>query len=718
MIRTALRIAPILTIAAAASSDGRAQEAFVRKSADVPRIAETVRIDGRLDDMAWASATRIADVTQWAPGNGTPPTEPTEFLLLRDDDNLYIGMRFRDAQPERIRRSQLVQGQAVFNDDYAQVLLDPYDTRHSGYIFYVNPNGVRRDGLSLGGNAYNMDWDGIWEAAAQIDADGWTAEMALPFKTLAFYPANDAWGVNLLRSIRRKREELAWSHRDRSILMDVTGEIRGFRGVRQGAGLDVVPSLGVTERTRFAANESDVASKPSLDAFWRVTPALTASLTLNTDFSATEVDDRQVNLTRFSLFFPEKRDFFLDNAEVFEFGSLQQNGRPFFSRTIGLSAAGQPIDLDAGAKLAGRIGRYTVGALAVRQEEFASLEAKDLFVARGYANLTDRTRIGGIFTSGNPSGARDNRVYGLDFDRRVRVGARGEMLETRLWYQRSETDGLDGDDAAFGAELAWPNDRIDAALGFTELQENFLPALGFVNRVGIREHDARAQYRHRFEGGPLRSWTGGVDLEEITGRDGDLQTRRFVVTPLSIDTQPGDQLFFDLIRSTEILARPFALPGALLVRPGRYDFDRLRLNVASAGFREISVTADLETGDFYDGERLDTRVTLAWRPNPHLFVNALYQTNDVELPDGSFTARIYSLTGNVAFNVRWAWLNVLQYDNVSRRLGLNSRLRWLPVAGQSMYFVVNYDWREDPFDGELDRFQRETTLKLSYTFRY
>ncbi len=330
---------------------------------------------------------------QFQPGNGDPPTEKTEFLVAIDDENLYIGARLYDSDPAGIKRSQLVQGAAVVNDDYFEVLLDPYNNRRTGYIFYVNPNSVQRDGLLFGGMSFNMDWDGIWEGRADVNEQGWTAEIAIPFKTLSFDPSNDTWGLNLVRAIRRKREEVAWSQNDRRITMDVTGEIRGMGGLDQGRGIDVVPSMALSQRERFLANDSTLLPKPSLDVFYRITPSLAAALTVNTDFSATDVDDRQVNLTRFSLFFPEKRDFFLEDSEVFEFGGLSQNGRPFFSRTIGLSATGQPIDLDVGGRLTGKIGRYTVGALAVRQEATAGVAARDLFVSRGYVGIGEQSTI-------------------------------------------------------------------------------------------------------------------------------------------------------------------------------------------------------------------------------------------------------------------------------------------------------------------------------------
>ena len=696
-----------------------APAAYRVKSVDIVRFATPPRIDGRLDEPQWRDAVRITDLTQWSPGNGAPPTEGTTYWLAIDDENLYVAADFRDSNPAGIKRSQLVQGQTVVNDDYVQFFIDPYNNKRTGYIFYVNPNGVQRDGLALGGLTFNMDWDGIWDAATVVDEGGWTAEIAIPFKTLSFDPDNDVWGINLLRSIRRKREELAWSHRDRRITLDTSGEIRGMSGLRRGSGLDLVPSVAVSQREQFAIGERSLVSKPSLDAFYRITPALTAALTLNTDFSSTEVDDRQVNLTRFSLFFPEKRDFFLEGSELFEFGGLAQNGRPFFSRTVGLSATGQPIDLDIGLKLTGSIGRYSVGALAVRQEENGAVPARDLFVGRAFMSLFEQSTLGMIFTSGDPVADRRSRLVGVDLNIRDQQWLEGSLVEGRLWAQQSDTEGVQGGEGAWGAFLAYPNDRIDASLAYTRIEPNFRPALGFVNRRGIAQLDAVFKYRYRFAGrdSPFRSWLGTVSASRIDNDAGQLESQAIVLTPFTLDTQPGDQVSLDVARYTEVLPRPFLLPGSLAVPVGRYDWNRARLYGSTAGFRRLAATYDFEIGDFYDGRRTDRKLGLQWRPNEHLLLSAQYQTNDIELPRGRFTTRVYSLTGNVAFNVRWAWLNVAQYDNVSGRLGLNSRLRWLPKQGQVAYFVINYDWREDAF-GSFQPFVAETTAKFSYTVRF
>ena len=713
-------VAALLCVGASAcvraegAEPGKTASTPARKGIDVVVATRPPLIDGRLDDADWARAARIDDLTQYSPTDGGAPSERTEILLLRGDDNLYIGLRFHDSDAARIARAQLVQGQAVISDDHLQLYLDPYDTGRTGYIFYVNANGVQRDGLETADGKFNMDWNGIWTAGSAVTDDGWTSEIAIPYKTLSFDPTNDSWGINFIRTIPRKGERLAWLHRDRRVSMDTTGSLRGMRGAAQGAGLDLVPSLSLSSRDAPGA-AAQQRSKPSLDAFYRITPALTASLTLNTDFSATDVDDRQVNLTRFSLFFPEKRAFFLEDATTFDFGGLATNGRPFFSRRIGLSATGQPIDLDVGAKLTGRVGNFAVGALAVQQAADAGVAPRTLFVGRAYANVLEQSTLGGIVTVGDPTSERNNSLVGVDFNYRDRLG--GRLIDGRVWYQQSHTDGLDGDAAAWGAKLDFPNDRLDAGLGVTEIQPDFLPALGFVNRVNIRQYDGHLKFRHRFANARVRSWTAGVEYEQIDSLDGGLESRLLTLSPLTLDSTQGDLLTVSGLLSREVLPRPFEFPGRLITPAGDYDFERLRVSLQTAQFRAVSLVLESEAGDFYDGRRFDTKLGVLWRPGRHLQLNAQYATNQLELPAGRFTARVYSLTGNVAFNPRWAWLNLVQYDNVSRRVGLNSRIRWLPKLGQVAYLVLNRDWLEWS-SGRFEPGVSELTLKASYTFRW
>ena len=341
-----------------------AQERLVRKVTDIVRASAPPLLDGRLDEQVWAEATVIADLHQYEPVDQGEPSESSIFYVFYDDDNLYVGARLLDSEPSLIAARQMVQGQTVEVDDRIEVVLDPFNNMRTGYRFQLNPNGVRRDGLFDRATTVNEDWDGIWHAEAVIDEQGWTAEIAIPFKTLNFNPNNPDWGFTVARTIPRKKESMAWTSYDRDVNPSSAGVLSGFSGLRQGRGLDIIPSVSLASHHDFATEDQATQTDPSVDIFYNFTPSLTGVLTFNTDFSATEVDDRQVNLTRFSTFFPEKRDFFLQDVDIFSFGpagmqgnSMGTNGMPFFSRRIGLSDAGQAVDINSGAKLTGRIGR-------------------------------------------------------------------------------------------------------------------------------------------------------------------------------------------------------------------------------------------------------------------------------------------------------------------------------------------------------------------------
>lgn len=692
-----------------------------RKSTTITRTDEVLVIDGHLDETAWQNATVVDDLRQMQPIEHAQPSERSEFRLLYDDDNLYIGARLWDSTPDKILRRQLVQDSIVFSDDHLELFVDPRDKRRGGYVFYLNPNGVQRDGLVFGSfesAGFNMNWDGIWQADATLTDFGWSAEVAIPFSTLDFDPKQPDWGMNFARWLGRKREFVGWSYRDRNPSIDSYGQVRGFEGLSQGVGLDVVPSVVLSDEFDFTAASGDSTLEPSLDLSYRITPSLTASLTLNTDFSATEVDDRQVNLTRFSLFFPEKRDFFLQNADIFEFGNVTGNGRPFFSRSIGLSGTGEPVDLTGGVKLAGRIGRWNVGALGVHQDAFADVDADTLLVARVSANVLDQSTIGAIVTSGDPSSNLDNTLVGVDFDYKNTTLLNGQSLEAGAWYQQSDTEGINGDDAALGLTIEVPNDTIDSRIRYTEIQANFNPALGFSNRTGLKIYEAHIRRRWRFDDARLRLYQARVSTIYITNRTGALETQAVRMIPLSIETQPGDALSLEFIRRREALFEPFTIVNGLTIPTGIYHFTRNRLVLNSSSARPLALNLRLEGGKFYTGRRFDTVAGLGWKPSRHFFMDLNYTTNRIDLDTGDFTTRILALKTNVAFNVKWAWINTLQHDNVSDRLGVNSRMRFIPRLGREAFFVVNYDFFVAEDNLRFESAFRGFTFKFSYNFRF
>lgn len=708
------------------------------KSFRIERTDSAPVIDGVLDEEIWSRAQPIDDFHQIDPIEYDEPTQDTQVIVLYDDTHLYIGARLMDSQPGEITSRLLRQGSRVENDDFFGVILDPFLDRRNGYLFQLNPNGVRAEAIYRNTTQTNFDWVGIWRAQARINEDGWTAEMAIPFNTLSFDPNSDSWGINFTRGIARSRETMGWVSRTRSQNPSIAGTAVGFEGMKQGLGLDVVPSLSARESRYFTPVGSDSATEPSVDVFYKFTPALTGVLTLNTDFSATEVDDRQVNLTRFSLLFPEKRDFFLQDADIFEFARLSgrdysgggggagnQNGRPFFSRAIGLSPSRQPVDIEAGAKLTGRLGRWNLGVIDIRQAGYDDVEATNLFVGRAVANVLDESNLGVIVTDGDPHSNLDNTLFGVDF-RYLNSRLPGRRTaEGDAWFQKSSTPGLESDDTAYGAGVRIRStDKFSGEIRYVHLGEHFNPALGFANRVGVRDFSANVNYSHRPRGRFYRNgYFGPVYQRSERLTDGSLQSEStgFRFGGFS---HGGDRLFASCYRETEGLIRPFTIhrerdPRLNVIIPrGEYTFSSCRIDFSSGNQRKWAGRMTYSSGDFYDGRKVSMSPGIAWRPSSHFALEVQYQLNDVDLPDGAFVSRLSRLRTDVVFSSTLSWVNLLQWDNDTDEFGINSRLHWIPQAGREIYLVLNHNLQDHDEDGTFHSRAADVTAKLNYTFRF
>jgi hypothetical protein len=733
-----------LTLAVLAPHAGAQSDAPTngRKTVRMVRTTMPPVIDGRLDEAVWQQADVITDFHQIRPGDGAVPSEPTEVYLLYDDDAFYIGARMHDSDPTLIVAPTLRHGQGLGPDDRLVVILDPFNTGRSGYRFETNPNGVRHDALYQNVNSFQGDWSVIWDAAGGIDETGWVAEMAIPFKSLPFDPSIDAWGFNFGRGIRRRGEEMAWVSRNRSYNPSVLGLATGLTGMDQGRGLDIVPSLAMNRHKAFAVNGADAVdseSNPSLDVFYRITPSLNGALTINTDFSATEVDNRQVNLTRFNLFFPEKRDFFLSDADLFEFGRISGNGsndtneatsrpsresaRPFFSRRLGLSATGMPVDIEYGGKVSGRVGRFSIGSLAIRQDEFESIAASNLFVGRVTANVLQESAVGIVMTDGDPGSNTDNSVVGADFRFLNTRLTGGRMLEADAWYQRSDTPGRDGEDGAFGFGVSLPSSAgFRGGFAVKEVEANFNPAMGFVSRADVRDTAFDVGFTRFFEGDTLQRFYAGLDAQRFEFLDGGLQSEQFLLRLLELETHTREAVRVRYSTNKEVVTQPFDIYAdpsrQVSIAPGRYSFDEASVRLSTGNQRRLSGNITYLSGDFYDGHRTNIGGQFLWRPSAHFSLSFDYDWNDIELPQGAFITRLVGLTTQVVFSTNLAWITLMQYDNLSEELGINTRLHWIPKAGQEGFIVLNHNVEDADKDGSFRSAVADASVKFKYTFRF
>lgn len=690
------------------------------KNVRIQRTNAAPVIDGVLDEEMWLRAPIIDDFHQVNPVEYGEPSQRTEVYLLYDRDTLFIGARLYDPEPGLINARVLRQNQPIGSDDRFFVHIDSFSNRRSGYLFGVNPNGVRYDGIFENVTERSFDWDGIWQAEATTDEQGWVLEMAIPFKTLSFDPTNDTWRMNFARNIERKNESIAWNSRNRNTDLSSMGNVRGISQIEQGLGLDIVPSASVRERKNFDIAGEDLDTEPSLDVFYKITPSLNGSLTINTDFSATEVDQRQVNLTRFNLFFPERRDFFLQDADIFQFGRLEQDGRPFFSRRLGISASGQEVPLEYGGKISGRVGRWDIGGLAIRQQEFEDVDATTAVVGRVAANLLEESSLGVIFTNGDPGSNLDNSVFGVDF-RYVNSRFRGgRSVQAEGWIQQSDTEGLVGDEMAAGIGFRLPNNEgLRGDFSMSRIEQNFNPALGFVRRRGIEEVDFGFGNTWRPSGGRIRTIFSGINGNRIDYLDtGEVQSQSLNLDAINIDFNSQDSFNIGYSRDKEGLRDDFAISSNVTIPAGVYTFDTVNLSIRSGNQRALGGGFFMNDGEFYDGDRFGIGVFTGWRPNRHFRANLNYQYNEIDLPGGSFETRVVRLQLESAFSSTLSWINLIQYDNISETIGINSRLHWIPQAGREAFLVINHNLEDFDRDNSFHSIYSELTIKYSYTFRF
>jgi hypothetical protein len=721
----------LLSAGAASAQEPAALQDPGQKSVRMVRASTPPVIDGELDEAVWATAALVDDLHQTAPVEYAEPEERTEIYLLYDDDALYVGAKLYDTDPAEITARNLRQNDNVGQDDRFYVTLDPFYTKRSGYYFGVNPNGVRGDGLYQNVTDFYGAWDSIWYVKTSRFEEGWIAEMAIPFKTLSFDPNTDTWGLNFSRGIVRKNENLAWVSRNRAYNPSIAGIATGFEGLDQGIGLDIVPSLSVNSRREFALDTSESDVEPSLDLVYKLTPAMNASLTFNTDFSATEVDDRQVNLTRFGLFFPEKRDFFLREADIFEFGRIgaqgtsigisrvsRENGRPFFSRRIGLSGTGEPVDLDYGAKVSGRVGRWELGALSIHQDEFDTVAADTLSIVRAKLGVLEESSVGVVATQGDPRSNVDNSLAGMDFYYRNTRLPGGRSLEADFWHQQSDTEGWIGEDGASGMGF-----RIPSATGFRggaavkELERNFNPALGFIDRRDIRDMTTEIGYTHRPLDRYVQSVFVGVNAQHIEQLDGGTQSRSAAMV-FEVINDTADAVMLVPKSEREVLRAPFEISPGIVIPEGDYSFADLGAEMRTSNHRKFAGMLRIIDGDFYGGRRKIKMGELTWRPSEHLRTSVSYDLNEITLPQGDFETRLVRFGFDVVFSSTLSWVNLIQYDNVSETMGVNMRLHWIPQAGREVYFVVNQNLEDFDRDNTFHSATSDITAKMNYTFRF
>jgi hypothetical protein len=672
--------------------------------------ATPMRLDGALDEPAWATVDSVSDFTQRDPIEGRPASERTVVRLIGTGEGLWVGLWAYEAEPVEIRRAQLRRDAHFDSDDSFAVMIDAQRDRRSGFVFAVNPNGAMQDAEVLNFENENRDWDGVWDARARVTPWGWQAELFIPWQTLR-YPAGGAtWGINFRRFVRHLNEEVlwrAWRRPEGLRFLEREGTLEGLRALPPRALAEfrpyVVGTARLTERDNAALGAADsvtgragLSATAGFDIKLAPSPTLTLDLTANTDFAQAEADRQVVNLSRFPLFFPEQRTFFTEGAGIFDFGRARQT-QLFYSRRIGLDTSGAAIPLHAGARLIGRIGSEQVGLLAVRTG--GAQPATDV-VARVKHDVLGRGYVGAMATMQQANGRPLSPAGGADFNLPYIVNGQNLVLIGTFAAQRDSAGGNTASYTRFVVD--YPNDNADIVARYDRVGAGFAPPLGFVSQSGINRYAGSLAFTPRPGRWNIRKLSYGVESwNVVTNLDNTLNNANIELRPLGIKFESGDEVEVNLQRNRDVPGEAFELFPGTVVGAGSYQWNRAEVQVQTSQARTVSAEVKASAGGFYDGHGTELQVALRAQYEPHLLTSVEYQVADFHRNVGAFTATTVRLRVDYAASPRLTTTFFGQYDNDSKRVAFNARARWTRAPGSDTYVVWNSAWPSGLTEGGI-----------------
>ena len=706
-----------------------AQQDRARRTCHIGRIdaADAPRLDAYLNEPCWQDAPTIGELTMVEPWEGRTPPNRTVVKVLHDHRALYLALYcYQDRAG--IRATQRVRDARLDPDDRVEILLDPFENRRTAYFFQIGPGGSIGDALvSANGTRFNKPWDVIWWGESRITDDGWIAELEIPFRSIPRKDNAVSWGFNLRRYVRGDNEEYQWANPIQSVpffRVSEFGTMEGFGEVDGGIGLEVVPYFAVGYGRDRSAADDDWDFDPDMggELYYRLTPSITLATTVLTDFAQTENDGRQINLNRFPLFFPEKRDFFLDGIGYYQFGSQFAGGTrflPYFTRRVGLQN-GEPVPILWGVKLTGESGPFEIGLLDVEVDGTATTDEENLAVARVKYAVGEQTTLGLIGTNGNPASTGDNSVFGVDLYHRVPEFVGDMDLQITIDALGSTGSGVDDDGESFGVDLEARGTEWTAQAGTRWVSSDFRPALGFVNRRGVRSSEVSLGYRPRVaEGSVLRRYLFEVSAQRVDTWEGSPRDDRFRVDRVGVEFQNGDRVSVFWQRNFERVPNDFTLfRDSTTIFANDYWTTRYGVRVETNEGRPASASVTLSGGDFFDGKRHALNSDMAWRTSPLLQLGLGYDTSTVDLALGrGFTTHIGSVSVDLFFSSSLSLQNLVQYDNQSEQLGWQSRLRWIYSPGRDFFAVLGTSWQRTE-DESLVPTQQQLNFKIAHTLRF
>lgn len=700
------------------------------------RTTGPITLDGRLDEGAWAAAPVARNFIQNDPREGQPATFDTEVRMLYDDAALYIGVFARDDEPGAIIVNELRKDFNTGNGDSFQVVIDTFKDERNGYQFATNPAGAKWDAqMSNEGRENNSNWDGIWDVSARIGEDGWYAEMRIPFRTLKFSPDDhQTWGVNFQRRLRRFNENSHWSPIQRIhnlSRVSMAGTIEGLEGVQPGNNIRIKP-YALASSSRQGGGASDADFDAGFDVKYGITSGLTWDFTVNTDFSQVEADEQQINLTRFSLFFPEKRDFFLENSGIFQFGvgdvrgggggggrqNPSQDMILFFSRRIGLSPDGSAIPILGGTRLTGRAGGFSIGALNIQQQHEGASPSTNYTALRMRRNILSQSDIGVMFLNKEANGPAFNRVVGADANFRFFQNLDVNFAGAKT-FSPEGTDVNEGEDWYSKSSFNYNSNRLAVRGGYQTIGERFNNEMGFVPRRGVNNGElhvgARFRPNWRWTRGWLRETYPHWQVENFSRRDGGLESR-YMDWHWPVTFHNSTFIEIGVNPNVEVIRNSFPINSRRNIRigPGRYEFNEYFLLANTNGAAPVSFNTRYSIGDFYDGYRRGYSVGTTVRANQHFNISGNVQFNDIELPQGAFTTTLITGRVNYFLNTKVFLNALLQYNTDARQWSSNIRFNVIHRPLSDIFLV--YNERRDSRTGDM--IDRAIVAKMTYLIAF
>jgi hypothetical protein len=702
-----LLVAPLAALDAGAPLQFQSPDG--RRIVSAAEARAPITLDGALDEEAWRTAQPAGDFVQAEPHEGQAATERTDVRIAYDHDALYIGVVCHDATASALIINDIRKDFAAGEQDSFEVILDTFADRRNGFVFVVNPAGAKADTqIANEGRDVNTSWDAVWTVATKRDPAGWTAEIRIPFKTLRFERGADRiWGVNFSRRIRRKNEVDYWSPVPRVYNLyraGMAGTLSGLPDASQGRNLRLKPWIAGNATRGLAAARFDKDQHIGLDAKYGVTPSLTLDVTVKPDFAQAEVDEQQVNLTQFSLFFPEKREFFLENSGMFYFGDIPRESRLgnarfsppeeemllFFSRRIGLTDDGQEIPIAAGGRLTGRVGRTGVGAMTIQTQSVGGRDGDNYSVLRGRRDVLRNSDVGAIFLSRQSAGASTdrNQVAGVDANFRF-VNA----LSVNGFLAKSATPGVDSGQMAGKGSVVWNDNFLHTQYSLLSVGDNFRDDIGFIKRRGIRKHFVDFGIRFRPE------WWRKLGIRELHPH-----TRYNIYTDQSNQKvthtnhvamawffEGGGYLELQWNPRFERITKPFEIRRDQSFAPGSYSWNEYVLELETNHSRKVSGSALITSGGFWTGSQRSMKVGLLFRPSYHLTFDAAVQRNDITLPlpMHDFVTNLVTSRIGYAFNTRTFLDTLLQYNTDLQQLSANVRFDLIHRPLSDLFVVYN-----------------------------